>query len=306
MAFVEWPDRQYRKHANAKSATTGERRFDTTALHSDLHGNLISHADWTAHNEKWDYVWRQMKLGERILDIGCGTDTPLMKAINYVQSQSNKVLRKNGGCYVGADMNKLKPTGISWATLIGQCDLTSDDGYNAVLDAANPDAGESGELQGYSMIVCLEVIEHMMPEDGFRLLCNMRDLLSPGGTIYLSTPVYDGVGQARNHLWEYRVAEIAELIDLAQLSVVNRMGTFTAEPQVKRWLKANRPDWLEVYNASRRFHSAGYLSGLFAPMLPDESRNNLWELQQRGNQEVGGDAREMGEAPSEDEGVEIL
>jgi hypothetical protein len=81
---------------------------------------------------------------------------------------------------------------------------------------------------------------------------------------------------ARNHVHEYFIPELQALIESVGLIVEKRMGTFTTEPQVKRWLKANRPDWLEVYMAAREFHTPGYMSGLFAPMLPDESRNNVW------------------------------
>lgn len=275
-----WPERQYRSHANANTVDKGERRFDTTALHAEGHGQLISHADYIAHCEKYDFVWRSIKLGDRILDIGCGTDLPLMRAINFVQSQANKVLYKNGGAYVGVDMNKLKPTGINWATLIGQCDFTSDEGYNAAFDAINllNAEGEEATQRGYSMVVALEVIEHMMPPDGFNLLANIRDIMDPEGFAYISTPVYDGKGQARNHLWEYTIEELYDLIEMAGLEVVNRMGTFTSEPQIKRWLKENNPAWLEVYMAAREFHSSGYMSGLFAPMVPNESRNNIWVL----------------------------
>jgi len=275
--------RKARFHANAKSETRGERRFDTTALHFDQHGRLMSHADYLAHCEKWDYAWRSIKMGERILDVGCGTDAPLMRAINFVQSQAAKVMYRAGGCYVGVDFNKLKPTNINWAQLIGEVDMTSDEGYAAALMAipGNLQARDEGDedLRGYTLIVCLEVVEHMGVEDGKSLLKNMRDLLSDGGRIVLSTPVYDGKGQARNHVHEYYVQELQELIESVGLVVIKRMGTFTSEPQIKAWMKANRPDWLALYMESREFHSAGYLSGLIAPMVPDLARNNIWVLE---------------------------
>lgn len=279
--------RKYRQHANAKTEAKEERRFDTTALHADQHGRLISHADYIAHVEKYDYVWRSIMRGERILDVGCGTDLPLMRAINFVQSQADKVRYVNEGCYVGVDMNKLKPTGINWAQLIGELDMTSDDGYTAALMAipGNQQAsdegdgeGNPGELRGYTLIVCLEVIEHMAVEDGKLLLENMRDLLSDEGRIILSTPVYDGKGMARNHLHEYYVPELQELIESVGLEVVKRMGTFTSEPVIKRWMKENRPDWLALYMEAREFHSSGYMSGVIAPMVPDLSRNNVWQI----------------------------
>jgi hypothetical protein len=287
IALLDEP-RKIRHHANAKSDKP-ERRFDTTALHFDQHGRLFSHADYIAHCEKYDYVWRHIQMGERILDVGCGTDTPLMRAINFVQSQAAKVLYREGGCYVGVDLNVLKPTNINWAQLIGELDITSDEGFNRCLDAvpqnaeieaASAVADTSGaELLGYSLIVALEVIEHMDVDDGRNMLINLRDLLSGDGRIILSTPVYDGKGMARNHIHEYYISELRALIESVGLRVVRRMGTFTAEPQIKRWMKENRPDWLALYLEAREFHSAGYMSGIIAPMVPDMARNNVWVIQ---------------------------
>lgn len=271
--------RRYRVHQNAKSETTDpERRFDTTALHFDQHGRLFSHADYIAHCEKYDYVWREIARGDRILDVGCGTDTPLMRAINFVQGQASKVMAREGGAYVGVDMNKLKPTGINWATLIGELDITSDAGYEACLAAINPDGTPDEELRGYTLLVALEVIEHMAPDDGRSMLINMKDLMSSDGRMVISTPVYDGKGQARNHIHEYYVDELWAMVEDVGLVVEKRLGTFTSEPQLKSWLKVNRPDWLKLYMEAREFHSAGYMSGVLAPMLPDISRNNVWVL----------------------------
>lgn len=269
--------RPTRRHANAKTDRPA-RRFDTTSLHFDVHGGIVSHADYIAHSEKWDYVWRSIKMGDRLLDVGCGTDQMLIRAICGTQAQATKLLHKNGGCYVGVDLNKIKPTGISWAELIGELDVTSEVGYTTALMAIPGNEVGDGDLRGYTLIACLEVIEHMGVEDGARMLENLRDLLAPEGRIVLSTPVYDGRAMARNHVHEYYVTELAELIYSVGLAVERRMGTFTAEPQLKRWLKANRPDWLALYMEAREFHSAGYMSGVLAPMLPDQSRNNVWVL----------------------------
>lgn len=281
--------RQLRSHANAKYARE-DRRFDTTALHYQLHGKQISHADYIAHCEKYDYTWRSIKKGDRILDVGCGTDLPLLKAINYVQAQATKILYSVGGCYVGVDLNPLKATGMNWGETIGEVDMTSEDGFDRALGAVPGNAsaiangaleeGYEGEpLRGYTLIVCLEVIEHMEVEDGKRLLENFRDLLSPDGRIIMSTPVYDGKAMARNHIHEYFIPELQELIESVGLSVARRMGTFTAEPQLKSHLKrVGRLDLLKMYEEAREFHSSGYMSGVLAPMFPDISRNNVWVL----------------------------
>lgn len=91
--------------------------------------------------------------------------------------------------------------------------------------------------------------------------------------------MYDGRGQARNHIHEYYIDELEALIlDVGELTIERRMGTFANERDVRRWLKAHRPHWLEAYDAAREFHTSTYMSGVYAPMIPDLSRNNLWEL----------------------------
>jgi len=273
-------DRKARSHSNQTKARP-VRRFDTTALHYDLHAKIVSHADYIAHSEKWDFCIRSIQKGDRILDVGCGTDLPFMYAIVYSQTLASKVLHREGGCYVGVDLNKLKTTGQNWATLLPETDMTSDEGYNAALEAipGNDDAAQLRQpLRGYTMIVALEIIEHMDVADGRKLLQNMLDLLDPGGRVYLSTPVYDGKAQARNHIHEYYIDELRELIESVGFVVEKRYGTFTAEPQLKKWLKENRPDWYKLYMEAREFHSAGYMSGVIAPMVPDLARNNLWVL----------------------------
>lgn len=277
--LARWAEpRRYRSHANARSETTDPtRRFDTTALHFDQHGRLVSHADYMAHCEKYDYAWRSIQRGDRVLDVGCGTDAPLMRAVNFVQSQAAKLLPKEGGAYVGVDLNPLKPTGIAWARLVGGCDYTTTGGEASARDALGDVLGT--HARSFTLAVCLEAIEHMSYDDGRALLERIFASLEPGGNLILSTPVYDGKGQARNHLHEYYVDELRDLVESVGFEVARRMGTFTAEPQILAALRRDgRDDWLALYREARAFHSAGYMSGLLAPMYPDDARNNVWLL----------------------------
>lgn len=263
-----------------KSPRREERRFDTTALHYDQSGRTISHADYMAHCEKYDYAWRQISQGDKILDVGCGTDQALVRAITKDMNKASVYLLKGGGGYVGVDLNKIRnPSQISWATVIGELDATDPDLWPQIR--SRPEAANEILFGEYTLGICLEVIEHMDVPDGQRLLETFREGLAPGGRLVLSTPVYDGKGMARNHVHEYYVDELWALIEEVGLTVERRMGTFTSEPVLLRWLKANRPDWLALYMEAREFHSAGYMSGVLAPMLPDISRNNVWLIRKR-------------------------
>lgn len=251
-----------------------ERRFDTTALHYDVKGGMISHADYLAHCEKYDYAYRSIRRGDKILDVGCGTDQPLAKAITKAMSTATALINHGGG-YVGVDLNRIsRRAGYSWCTIIDELDATDSAQWSRIKPrSASANQWAFGE---FTLAICLEVIEHMGVDDGRRLLATIFNALEPGGRLILSTPVFNGQA-ARNHIHEYEIPELQALIEEAGFIVDRRMGTFTSEPVIKRWLKANHPDWLEIYMAAREFHSSGYMSGLFAPMVPDESRNNIWD-----------------------------
>lgn len=259
------------RHAPRKAP----RRFDTTALHYDQTGRAISHADYMAHCEKYDYAFRQIRRGDRILDVGCGTDRPLMYAITKSMTTATDILQHSGG-YVGIDLNKIKPSGFAWATTIGEIDATDPINWSRIVPRS--DKATTWAFGEYTYAICLEVIEHMDVPDGKRLLETIFAALKPGGRLVLSTPVYDGKGMARNHVHEYFIPELQELIESVGFRVDRRMGTFTSEPQLKRWLKENHPDWLEIYMAAREFHTPGYMAGVFAPLVPDLARNNVWDI----------------------------
>lgn len=275
--------RKYRSNTRAKTETTDpDRVFDLTALHANHHGrHTISHSDYIAHCERYDYVIRSLTPGVRLLDVGCGVDFPLLHGIGSRPSDAAKFY-KHEGVYVGVDMNPLRELKRTWADALGECDITSFAGLADALRAGKDKVGDDAErpFEGFDLVVCLEVIEHMYPDSGRAMLHNFRDALVPGGRVLMSTPVYDGVGQARNHLHEYYRDELEALIlDVGGFTIVKQIGTFMNERDARRWLKANRPpEWLAFYDEVRTFHTSTYMSGFVAPMAPELARNILWEL----------------------------
>ena len=52
------------------------------------------------------------------------------------------------------------------------------------------DAVDLGSTARFDAVVSIEVIEHLRPSDGRRLLADLHALLEPGGTLVLTTPNY--------------------------------------------------------------------------------------------------------------------
>ena len=230
-----------------------DRRFDKTQLHAAGHGRTV-HRDYAAHFFRWGWVSRQVKQGESILDIGCGQDLPLL----YILGSRIQTVPE---VYVGVDLNAIpKKSNVRWADIYDNFDFVTN--------------GKKLEQKytPFDLAVCFEVIEHMMPEDGAKLLENIHFLLRPEGYLYLSTPVFDGQAAA-NHLHEYTIPELQLALQAAGFYTERRIGTFASKPAIKPALK---PWEREGYDELEEWFGGDVMSTIFAFNHPDQSRNNLW------------------------------
>lgn len=234
-----------------------DRRFDKTQLHADHHGRAV-HRDYAAHFFRWGWIARQIKRGDRILDIGCGQEAPLASVLSGNMSTVPE-------CYVGVDLNKpsakFPPINAKWASYWWETNFM--DRWEDI---------QLHLLDGFNAIVCCEVIEHMEPADGLKMLEAFRGCLSDDGRIYLSTPVFNGKA-ALNHIHEYDTIELSLLIGEAHLLVEKRFGTFMSEHDVKKC--ASKVE-LDLFNRLKVYYSGEVLATFLAPLYPDASRNNLW------------------------------
>lgn len=228
------------------------RRFDMTQLKSTGHGRLV-HRDYAAHFFRWVTAVNRCHPAAWVLDVGCGQEMPLARALGGSPGTAPKV-------YVGVDLNKIKkPDGHQWVTLLDEFDFVS----------------RWRELPtGFSLATCFEVVEHMRPEDALELLKGVRALLDPDGLFLLSTPVFNGRA-AKNHIHEYTIDELFQLVNQAGLTVERREGTFGNVKELEKVL-----DSTEQILWDRWKHRLGNegLSVIFATDHPDHSRNNLWYL----------------------------
>lgn len=239
---------------------TDDRDFDTSSLHAKHHGKNL-HRDYTAHFFRWNFARRFIKKTSRVLEIGCGVETPLANILtmNRLQLVDH---------YVGVDLNALPVRQKSRATFYGEFDFTRQ------WDELREHAPE-----GYDVALHLEVIEHMKVAHGRKLLKGCFELLKPGGVMLMSTPCYDGVRHAANHIHEYGVAELAKEVTKTGFVVERRFGTFMdtrhlpkapgLEPDVAAAAK-------RLYTELSHYYDRDALSCFFAPLYPDHARNNLW------------------------------
>jgi hypothetical protein len=108
---------------------------------------------------------------------------------------------------------------------------------------------------------------------GQALLRIMHDLISPEGTILLSTPVFNGHA-AENHIHEYKTLELKGEIEDAGLQVKARYGTFMNIAGIRQMAQRHQELAMEL----SEYFDSNAVSCFFAPLYPDLARNNLWVI----------------------------
>jgi len=210
---------------------------------------------------KYGWVSKHLQQGLSILDVGCGQDQNLL---HVLQARIQTIPSR----YLGIDLNKIaKKPQIKWAKIWDEFNFV--DRWKEVLQQNKP----------FDVAVCFEVIEHMMPEDGTKLLTGIYNCLKPGGVCYLSTPVFNGFA-AVNHCHEYTIMELQVKIKQVKFIIKQRIGTFASKPAIKKAMKeANDVSGLNVYESLENWLGSEVLACFMAPLYPDASRNNCWLLQ---------------------------
>ena len=230
----------------------------------------IYHRDQFAHYLRWTHVLKEARIGQTILDFGCGSGE--MLEVFY----RNKYRPKQ---YIGLDIrkqtideNNTKFNNLDFAEF-RQCDLC-EDGLNL--------------NQTFDIITCFEVIEHIGHENADTFLKNILRHCGPNTRVYLSTPNYDPqVGAANNHLlgpnkevgeWDHFELEKK----LSEYFIIEKKyGTFASMRDYKEdligWKK-------EMFEALKDYYDTNLIANIMAPLVPAEhARNCLWVLKAKEN-----------------------
>lgn len=223
----------------------------------------IYHRDQFAHYFRWSHVLKNAKIGQEILDYGCGSAE--MLEVFY----RNKYRPKR---YVGLDIRSQEQNIEKWKKLdfaeFHQADLCQ----------------ETLDLGTFDIITCFEVVEHIGHDNIDAFLENMLTYCKPETTIYLSTPNYDPqTGAAKNHILDGEIGEwdhfeLQMVLD-TYFHIARKWGTFASQKDYKAALE---PWQHEAWKRLSEYYDTNLLSNLMAPMVDASlARNCLWVLQPR-------------------------
>lgn len=106
------------------------------------------------------------------------------------------------GCGVGVFLDLLKESGRtgcgvdSFAQYVAQCRANGHEAF--CEDVFTFLRNRRGEFDG---VIASHLIEHFSPKEGMELLVAMRDLLRPGGVLFVMTPTYHDLLVSSERFW---------------------------------------------------------------------------------------------------------
>lgn len=235
----------------------------------DAFNRHIYHRDQFCHYLRWSHVLKNAKIGQTILDFGCGSGE--MLEVFY----RNRYRPKK---YLGIDIraktvaeNAEKFKNLDFAEF-RQADLCQPE-----LDLG----------QTFDIITCFEVIEHIGHKNADTFLDNIAYHCNKDTMVFLSTPNYDPqIGAAENHMLGKDGTEVGEW-DHFELqnklseffTIEKKYGTFASIKDYKEDLTGWRK---EAFEELKKYYDTNLLANIMAPMIPAEhARNCLWVLRVR-------------------------
>lgn len=225
------------------------------------------HRDYIAHCLRWTHVCKRLMKQHvfkttKMMDVGCGRELPLARTL-----YSARLIPIE---YVGVDVGPIQDESLSMVTRSGK--------FPARV-YENTDLCEEGFLEeerdSYNMITCFEVLEHVEPDHMLNMLEKMHRLLKQDGELVVSTPVWNGVDTANNHVDEVKYDILGACFELCGFEIKEKYGTFASQTDYKALLTGTE---LVIFNKLQAYYDSNFLSCVFAPLFPGQSRNCLWVL----------------------------
>lgn len=253
--------------------TDNSKFYNKTALDPEAtFERHVFHRDQFAHYLRWTHILKEAKIGESIVDFGCGKGNLL--EVFY----RNKFKQKS---YVGLDIReetiekcKDKFDQVPWAKFYA-------------VDLVKPNIDLS-QFNG-DKVCCFEVLEHVGKQNADVFLENFKACGNNNATYYLSTPNFDPeVGAAANHTFDagdergYDVQEFGhfelEQILSKHFDIVKKFGTFASMKDYKYLMNSWQK---EMFNALKEYYDSNLMSVIMAPFFPENARNTLWVLKRK-------------------------
>lgn len=247
--------------------------YNTTDLSPDkAFERHVFHRDQFAHYLRWTHILKEAKIGESIVDFGCG-QANLLEVL-----YRNKFKQKE---YIGIDIREKtieqaaeKFSNVPWAHFF-VADLVKN-----YMDFSQFNADK---------VCAFEVLEHVGKQNAHKFLENFKACGNNNATYYLSTPNYDpSVGAAGNHTYDSgdgRGVDVQEFdhwelegILSQHFTIVKKFGTFASVKDYKPLMN----EWqMKMFNALKDYYDSNLIANIMAPMFPDASRNTLWVLKRK-------------------------
>ena len=222
------------------------------------------HRDYIAHCLRWSHVIKYMSEGQKykhaqVLDVGCGREAPMATMLHSS--------RMAPAGYIGIDY--------------GPIDRHAEfKGAFKPQFIPNSDFADTEFDKKFDVITCFEVLEHVEPDHSKRILEGIRDHLLVDGCAFLSTPCWNKVDCAANHVNEMTYEALGAMIEDSELEVLKTYGTFAS---MRDYVHRMTKEQSSVFEGLREYYDVNVISCLFAPLFPEYSRNALWVVKKSTN-----------------------
>lgn len=227
---------------------------------------FMAHRDWIAHVSRWFAVARKIRMKkDKLLDVGCGK-----LGLPYTLNQC----RRQPAEYWGLDLRALENWGKStnWKTPTNlvRMDLILDDPTDLL----------GWPEDGFDLVTCFEVLEHVPRANAAQLVQNLYDWTKPGGSCLLSTPNHGtSTSVAKNHIgpdgeireWTYQ--DKLGLIEDAGFELEGAYGTFIRLDQLPVEITENKE-----LMAAKEFLHGDWFSVMAAAAYPEQANNAVFYL----------------------------
>jgi SAM-dependent methyltransferase len=236
------------------------------------------HRDYIAHCLRWTHVIKRLYERKtwqtaRILDIGCGRELPMAKLLYSSKLIPAAYYGVDVGPVNNEDFAKLKGDMALRTKIFEETNFLGMEKEDIEYRVPLPTDDEFPKLP--NIVTCFEVLEHVEPKMMLTMLDHMKSLTSDDCRYFISTPCWNRTDCAANHVNEMLYESLGAAFERHGFVVEKVYGTFASIRDYEHLLN---PEQKKMFDNLRAYYDSNFLSCIFAPLFPAQSRNCLWEL----------------------------